>query len=400
MNLSVVGLGKLGSCLMAVLASNHEVIGVDLNAKIVHDINNMKSPFVEPGLQDLLLQNHDHYMATTDTFEVAKTDMTFVVVPTPSGADGAFINDHIFSAIDMIGAALQTKTTPHIVVITSTVMPGSTRGPIRDRLDHASGRGDIALAYCPEFIALGSVIEDMLHPDMLLVGSEQTWVQATIIKALDPHGLVPAARVSSMEAEIAKLAINAYVTTKISFANTIGEACDRIDADASKVMGALGLDTRIGPKYLKPATAFGGPCFPRDNQAFIAWAEVAPISQATVEINERQVHRTVNRLCHLVGMETYGVTVLGMAYKPDTPIIERSFGVELAKALVGLFSVTVYDPLAMDAVREELGATVKYADNAQEAVEMSRSVVIAQPCDEFRNLKYGNREVLDLWRIR
>lgn len=386
---------------MAVLASNHDVVGVDLNARIVHDINNMKSPFVEPGLQDLLLQNHEHYRATTDTFEVARTDMTFVVVPTPSGVDGAFINDHIFQAIDMIGAALQDKRSPHIVVIVSTVMPGSTVGPIRDRLERAAGHSDIALAYCPEFIALGSVIEDMLHPDMLLVGAEQSWVQATIINALDPDGLVPVARVRTTEAEIAKLAVNAYVTTKISFANTIGEACDLLpDVDAANITAAIGLDTRIGPKYLQPATAFGGPCFPRDNEAFIAWATNAPISKATVEINDRQVQRTVNRVHRLTTPDTYGVTVLGMAYKPDTPIIERSFGVELAKALVkGLFAVTVYDPLAMDIVREELGATVKYADDAQQAVEMNRAIVIAQPCKEFRKLKFGNRKVLDLWGI-
>lgn len=398
MNISVVGLGKLGSCLMAVLASEHEVIGVDLNARIVHDINECKAPFVEPGLQELLMENREHYTATTDTFEVAKTNMTFVVVPTPSNADGEFINDHIFQAIDMMGAALARKSGPHIVVITSTVMPGSTRGPIRNRLELASGRSDIALAYCPEFIALGSVIEDMQHPDMFLVGSEDAWVQATIIDVLDPDGLVPVARVSTMEAEIAKLAVNAYVTTKISFANTIGEACDRLDVDAEKVTAAIGLDTRIGPKYLKPAGGYGGPCFPRDNEAFIAWAKNAPISRGTVEVNDRQVQRTVNRICRLAP-ETDGITVLGMAYKPDTPIIERSFGVELARTLLDLFPVTVYDPLAMDLVREELGASVKYAENAQEAVEASPFVVIAQPCDEFRNLQFGNRKVLDLWGI-
>lgn len=401
MKISVVGLGKLGACLMAHLASSHDVIGVDLNAKVVHDLNDGVAPYKEPELQELLRDNRERYRATTDTFEIASTTMTFVVVPTPSDNEGRFVNDNIFQAVDMIGAALANKKGPHIVVITSTVMPGSTQGVIRQRLVMASGRSDLVVAYSPEFIALGSVIHDLQNPDMLLIGAEDGWAHALIAKVLDPDAFAPVARLNTLEAEIAKLSVNAYVTTKISFANTLGEICDHLDADARKVATAIGMDSRIGSKYLTPAGPFGGPCFPRDNQAFLAFAGDAPLAKATLEINDRQVQRTIRRLWAIAPLDSNRITVLGMAYKPDTPIVENSFGVQLVDALIDdRQDVTIYDPLALsNLVDHYAGKHVRFRNHAQPAVNDSPIVVIAQPHDEFRTLDYSKKVVLDVWSI-
>ncbi len=212
--------------------------------------------------------------ATTDAADaVARTDVTFVIVPTPSGADGAFSNAHVIAAVRKIGAALRAKRSYHLVVITSTVMPGATGGPIREALEVAAGRtvGEtIGLCYSPEFIALGSVIHDMLNPDFFLIGeldSRSGDMLERIYRAMCENG-APVQRISFVNAELAKIAINTYVTTKISFANMLSDICDHLPgADAVAVTAALGHDSRIGDKYLMPALGYGGPCFPRDTVA-------------------------------------------------------------------------------------------------------------------------------------
>lgn len=418
-SVSVVGLGKLGSPMVACLAEKgFSVIGVDVNQTYVDQINQGRVPVQEPGLDAMLARNHDRIRATTDyCAAIAHSSVTFIIVPTPSEADGTFSLKYVLAAIEQIGAALRHKLTFHLVVVTSTVMPGATDGEIRIALEQASGKvcGDgFGLCYSPEFIALGSVIHDMLYPDFSLIGESDP--RSGAILAGIYHQLYnnqpPISHMNLVNAELAKIAVNTFVTTKISYANMLSEMCEHLPgADVDVVTAAIGQDSRIGSKYLKGATGYGGPCFPRDNVAFSVLAQSlgadAAIAQATDAINRKQASRLVSQLLARLPLAA-PVGILGLAYKPDTNVIEESQGLALAKELIAQgFPVILYDPLALENASQILGDTPQYAQSARECVHMATAIVITTPCAEFKKLEPTDfkpnssqrKLVLDCWRV-
>jgi UDPglucose 6-dehydrogenase len=364
--ISVIGLGKLGAPLAAVLAAKgFDVIGVDHHPSLVAALTAGDVPVPEPGLERVIDAARSRLTATTNIADaVARTETTFVIVPTPSKADGRFSNAQVIAAVREIGAALRAKTGYHLVVITSTVMPGSTGGPIRDALEATAGRPvrqTIGLCYSPLFVALGSVIENMLNPDFVLIGESDSRAGdalADIYRAV--CGKPPAIqRMSFVNAELTKLAVNSYVTMKISFANTLSAVCDRMpEANAKVVAAAMGRDSRIGAKYLNPGLGYGGPCFPRDNAAFANLARevgaCVALTEATDQINRAQPARIVNLVRTLLARGTVGI--LGLSYKPDTSVIEQSQGIEIAALLAqAAYRVRVFDPQCLDAAMAVLG---------------------------------------------
>jgi len=418
MRIAVIGLGKLGSPLAAVLAdTGHQVIGVDLNPAAVGAINSGRAPVAEPDLQQRIESAGRRLRATTNFAEaIAETDISFVIVPTPTGPDGTFTNRYVVDAVRRIGAALRGGDHYHVVNITSTVMPGATGGEIRAALEQESGRvvgRNLGLTYNPEFIALGSVVRDLLHPDMLLIGQSDHRagdVLEAVYRQTVGHD-VPVQRMNWVNAEITKIAINTFVTTKISYANMLAEICENLpDADVDMVTTALGKDSRIGGKYLKGALGYGGPCFPRDNVAFAAMARqlgaAADIAVATDAVNHRQVDRVV-RLVSRAASPGAAVAVLGLAYKPDTPVVEESQGVMIARRLVEAgFEVIITDPWAMDGAAAVLGDTVVAISPAEAAVAAAEVVVIATPARAFAEIapdafaEGGRRRVVvDCWRL-
>ena len=416
MKISVVGLGKLGSPIVAVLASKgYDVVGIDTNPVFVENINNHVAPVEEPQLQELLTEHKACISATTDWAKaITETDMTTVIVPTPSGVDGAFRNDYVLSVMDEIGRVLAKKAGYHLVVVHSTTMPGSVGGPIRQRLERASGRKvgpDLGLCYNPEFIALGDVINGLLHPDFILIGESDKKagdiLEGLYRKVVGAHANV--ARMNFVNAELTKISVNTYVTMKISFANTLGEICDRLEgADVSVVADAIGRDTRIGKKYLKPAVGYGGPCFPRDTIAFGRVAHlvggIADLALSTDKVNRRQV----SRLTEIVGeMIPAGSTaaVLGLSYKPSTPVIEESQGIMLAKSLKDAgFSVVAHDPMASGPARTVLGDAARLCPTVREALANADIAVIVTPWPEYAEIAPDwiangrTRFIIDCWR--
>jgi UDPglucose 6-dehydrogenase len=411
MNLCVVGLGKLGAPLAAVLASaGHQVVGVDLSPTVVKALAEGRAPFPETGLQELLRTVGARLTATTDlAAAVRASEMTFLIVPTPSEPEGGFSLRHILTAVAGIGDALSEGTHDHVVVITSTVMPGSTDGPIRAALEAHAGRqlgNNLGLCYSPEFIALGSVIRNMTHPDLILIGSSSPAAAETLARVAHSYTpeRPPIVKLSPIDAELAKIAVNTFITTKLSFANQLGEICERLPgADAVAITGAIGLDTRIGTRYLRPATAYGGPCFPRDNRALSALARslgVSPdIPEATDRVNQRQSQRLTEVV--LTHLPPGGhVAILGLTYKPDTPVIEESAGIALAKDLADRgVRVITHDPSGTDAARAELGPAVAYASDLGDAIASADVIVITTPWHEYSNVAQiaGGRLIVDCW---
>jgi UDPglucose 6-dehydrogenase len=414
MEIAVIGLGKLGSPLAAVLASRgHVVVGVDLNPAAVQALNAGRAPVVEPGLQERLEMAQGRLRATTDFADaIAATDISFVIVPTPSGPDGAFSNRYVIDAVKRIGAALKTTSRYHVVNITSTVMPGSTGGEIRAALEAASGRKvgvDVGLTYNPEFIALGSVVRDLLQPDMVLIGESDPRAGDVLEGAYAltvPEG-TPVQRMNWVCAELTKIAVNTYVTTKISYANMIAELCEQLPgADVDVVTRALGRDSRIGAKYLKGALGYGGPCFPRDNVALATLARSlglrADVAEATDTVNRRQVDRVV-RLVARLAPDPATVAVLGLSYKPDTPVVEESQGVMIARALAAAgHAVLIADPVALESASAVLGDTVTPMSTAEAAVAAATVIVVTNPDRSFAALapaSFTGKAIVDCWRI-
>jgi UDPglucose 6-dehydrogenase len=415
MKLSIVGLGKLGAPMAAVMAhKGHVVVGVDVNPDYVAAIQNGHAPLKETGLEEMIQANRGRLSATTDYEEaVLATDATFIIVPTPSDPDGTFSLRNVMIAAEKIGAALRKKQGWHLVVLSSTVMPGATGGKLLPALEAHSGKkcGEgFGLCYNPEFIALGSVIRDMLNPDMILIG-ESDERSGDILERFyasvcdsNPH----IRRMNHVNAELTKISVNTFVTTKISYANMLAQVCETLPgADVDVVTSAIGCDSRIGQKYLKGALGYGGPCFPRDNLAFSALARgngVPPIlAEATHQLNQSQAPRLAKWiLARLPEGGTVGV--MGLSYKPNTEVIEESQGLALAKHLLSVgVPVVVYDPAAMENARPQLAGNVTFAGSAADCARQADVLAITTPWAEFREIspedfkRHGT--VLDCWRL-
>ncbi len=420
-SISVVGIGKLGLCTAACFArKGFRVIGADVNRETVDAVNQRRSPVYEPGLAELLVQVGDRLRATLDIREaVAETRATFIVVPTPSDVGGGFSTRYAEDACQRIGQALRDTRRHHDVMLVSTVLPGASDGTLIPLLEQTSGRTcgkDFSYCYNPEFIALGSVIRDFTNPDVVLIGERDPASGARLANLYkvvcdnDP----PVARMSVRNAELAKISLNAYVTMKISFANTLAEICERIPGgDVDAVTGMLGLDKRIGRKYLSGGLAYGGPCFPRDNAAFAAFAasvgSEARLSRATDAENAHQVSRVASLVLQKLGALTgKRIAVLGLTYKPETDVVDESAAVAIVQALArDGATLVVYDPAGLENARAVLSDdSIVYARSLRECLSGADLAVIATPWPEFQRLRpedfsgeMRNAVVLDCWRV-
>lgn len=416
-NISVIGLGKLGASMAAAIASRgFYVIGVDVNRRTVELVNAGQAPVQETSLEETIAATQNRLRATLSHEEaILNSDVSFVVVPTPSDDQGAFSLQYAAWAFREIGRALKKKDGYHNVVLTSTVLPGSTRYGLLPILERESGKvcgRDFGLCYSPEFIALGSVIHDFLNPDFVLIGEfdERCGSQLEACYKQIMMNNPPCQRMSIENAELTKIALNTFVTMKITFANMLADLCERIPGGNVDVLtNALGFDSRIGHKYLKGALGYGGPCFPRDNIAlsFIARAlgSRAELAETTDRVNRALPERIVQRIKPLV-RKGITVAVLGLAYKPFSHVVEESQGIYLAKALSQIGArVVAYDPLAGETAQAELHGKVLVLNSLEECLSQADVVVITTPHPVFQKLtsiSFNSNKlvtVVDCWRI-
>lgn len=415
MKIAVFGLGKLGAPLVAVLAdAGHDVMGVDVDVESVRKLNAGEAPVEETGLAELIAKNRDRIGATTDgQGAVRQSEVIFIVVPTPSKDNGAFSDRHVVQAARTIAMGMRRDSRWRLVVLVSTVMPGTCENQIVPALESMGGKpcGEgFGFCYSPAFIALGSVIHDITHPDFVLIG-ESDRKAGIMLNSLYVGGWGgPVAPMNYINAEIAKLSLNAYVTMKISFANMLAGICEQLPAgDARTVLGAIGLDSRIGGKYLMPGAAYGGPCFPRDGAAFRRMADQcnAPcdLSEATDAINREQTQRLAERAWHLCGGQGT-VAVLGLAYKPNTNIAEESAGVAVANELASRdVPVVAYDPQAGEDANQRLFPEVFLYLSMAECVRDAVVILVMTPWPQFAELNAAmladdpRPTVIDCWGI-
>jgi UDPglucose 6-dehydrogenase len=359
--ISIIGTGYVGLTTAVCFASRgYRVIASTKNEENVRTLNTGRAPFYEPGLDEALAHSikSKHLRAEISRAKaVSETDVSFITVGTPDQPNGKIDLRYIVSASEDIGRALRDKNGYHVVVVKSTVTPGTTRDVVKQALektsDLAAGR-NFGLCMNPEFLRQGSAIEDTLHPDRVVVG-EYDKRSGKVLEELfnDFYELsVPILKMGLESAEMVKYASNTFLATKISYTNEIANVCERVPGvDVSQVMAGVGLDTRINPRFLNAGAGFGGSCFPKDVKALCKFAEAygykAPLLRAVLAINDAQARHVAQLALTALGKpEGKKVALLGLAFKPNTDDLREAPSLKIAKVLITAGArVSAFDPV-------------------------------------------------------
>lgn len=353
MKISIFGLGYVGCVSAACFAqAGHEVVGVDVSDVKVEIINQGKSPIVEPGIADLLSSSvtSGQLRATTDTAQAIKdTDVSFVCVGTPSQSNGSLDLSYVRRVCEQIGSALATKESSHIVVVRSTMLPGTIAETVIPALEKTSGKQagkEFSVAINPEFLREGTALKDFYRPPFTLVGADDD-ATAETLRALYTNVDAPFLITRVREAEMVKYACNCFHAVKVAFANEVGNLCQSLGVDSHRVMEVFCQDTKLNlsPYYLKPGFAFGGSCLPKDLRAVTHKAKSLdielPLLNSILPSNRLQVERAVEGVLRS-GLKKVGV--LGLSFKSGTDDLRESPMVTLIETLIGKgLHLLIYD---------------------------------------------------------
>ncbi len=374
-----------------------DVVCVDKDPAKIERLSRGEIPIYEPGLDALVAKNAQagRLRFTMDLgAAVDGADAVFIAVGTPSRrGDGAADLSYVYAAAEEVAAAI----TGHTVVVTKSTVPVGTGRKVAEVIRTANPTADFDIASNPEFLREGAAITDFMRPDRVVIGAE-TERAADILRALyRPLYLMetPVVITSLETAEITKYAANSFLATKISFINEVADLCETVGANVQDVARAIGLDGRIGSKFLHAGPGFGGSCFPKDTKAFATTAQALGAPQTIVEtvvgLNEARKHRMADKVVHAAGGSVAGrtVAVLGLTFKPNTDDMRDAPSLDIVPALQKAgATVRAYDPAGM-AEAAKLLADVTYCSGSYEALEGADLVVIITEWNEFRALDLG-----------
>lgn len=392
MKISIVGGGYAGLVTGACLANlGHQITIIDKDKDKVQIINDKHSPIYEPGLENLLQQHIGiKFRATIEFNSIASADIVFICVGTPSKFNGSTDLSHIKSASFSIGTALKNNC---CIIVKSTVPPGTTEKIVRPIVLMISGKSEneIKFAMNPEFLREGQAIKDFMCPDRIIIGTNNLYTKNQISEIYrEIHA--PILYTSIPAAEMIKYASNAFLATKISFSNEIGNICKHLNINTYEVMKGIGLDQRIGPQFLNAGVGFGGSCFKKDLSALILLAqktkETPVLLQAVIDINEKQPYRIITLLENKIGnLSGKQITILGLAFKDNTDDIRNSQTIPVISELLqkGAY-ISVYDPKAMKNM-QQLFPDIKYCYNAADALTDADGCLIMTEWEEFSQLE-------------
>jgi UDPglucose 6-dehydrogenase len=393
--IGVIGTGYVGLVTAAGFAElGSEVWCVDIDAAKVAALERGEVPIYEPGLEELLARNSERLKFSTDlagALEHAR--LLFVAVGTPPTYSGDADLSAVHAVIDAIPAAEDRA-----LVMKSTVPSGT--GLSVKRTFAEQGKGGLGYVSCPEFLKEGSAVADFMEPDRVVVGDDGTWAGDAVIDLYAPLK-APIVRTDIASAEMVKLASNAFLATKISFINEIANVCEQTGADVVEVARGMGLDDRIGSKFLQAGIGFGGSCFPKDVEALKQLAGNSgyhfQLLTAVVEVNELQKRRVIGKLHkYLGGLVGKRIALLGLAFKPNTDDMREASSLVLSARLnADGASVSAYDPVA-EAEARKLVSGITYADSPLGAVTGADAVVLVTEWPECVGLDW--REVAGAMR--
>jgi UDPglucose 6-dehydrogenase len=398
MRIAMIGTGYVGLVSGACFADfGHDVTCIDKDESKIAGLHAGRMPIWEPGLESLVESNVErgrlHF--TTDLEEGVKgADAVFIAVGTPTRrGDGHADLSYVFAAVRELASALDGAA----VVITKSTVPVGTGDEIAKILSEEGAPQGTSVASNPEFLREGAAIADFKHPDRIVVGAEDEHAREVLREIYRPLFLnkAPILFTGRRTAELTKYAANAFLAVKISFINEIADLCEAVGADVQEVARGIGLDNRIGPKFLHPGPGYGGSCFPKDTLALLKTAEKAGVEQrivsTVVDVNDRRKESMAGRVVEALGGSAEGkrVGVLGLAFKPNTDDMRDAASIPLVNALIQQgASVVAYDPAAMDHALP-LMAGLEAAANADAVADGADALVIVTEWDEFRALDLG-----------
>jgi UDPglucose 6-dehydrogenase len=386
--IGVIGTGYVGLVTAAGFAElGSEVWCVDIDAAKVERLRRGEVPIYEPGLEELLAKHAGRLHFSTDLAEALEhTRLLFVAVGTPPTYSGDADLSAVHAVVDAIPASEH-----HALVMKSTVPCGT--GASIQRVLGERGKDGLRYVSCPEFLKEGSAVEDFMSPDRVVVGDNGDWAGDAVVELYTPLS-APLVRTDIASAEMVKLASNAFLATKISFINEIANVCEETKADVVEVARGMGLDERIGPKFLQAGIGFGGSCFPKDVDALKQLAGNSgyhfQLLTAVIEVNELQKRRVIAKLQkHLGGLVGKRVALLGLAFKPNTDDMREASSLVLSARLNADGAVvSAYDPVAEQEARTLISG-LRFADSAMDALRGVDAVVLVTEWPEFLKLDWN-----------
>ncbi|HEU4977568.1 MAG TPA: UDP-glucose/GDP-mannose dehydrogenase family protein [Solirubrobacteraceae bacterium] len=385
--IGVIGTGYVGLVTAAGFAElGNEVWCIDIDEEKIARLRRGEIPIFEPGLEELVRKHEGRLRFSTDVADALEhARLLFVAVGTPPTYSG----DADLSAVHAVVASMPPSDR-HALVMKSTVPVGT--GASIKRVFAEQGKSGFRYVSCPEFLKEGSAVKDFLHPDRVVVGDDGDWAGDAVVELYAPLD-APLVRTDIASAEMIKLAANAFLATKISFINEIANVCEVTGANVTEVARGIGLDDRIGPKFLQAGIGFGGSCFPKDVSALKQLAGNSgyhfQLLNAVIEVNELQKRRVIGKLQkHLGSLVGKRIALLGLAFKPNTDDMREASSLVLAARLQADGAhVTAYDPVA-EAEARTLMPGLDFADDALGCVKDADAVVLVTEWEEFRELDW------------
>ena len=393
--ISIIGAGYVGLVTGTCLAKlGNEVTLVDIDEKKLEAINsNRASTIYEEGLDELLRQVHME--ASSDYRKIADSEIIFICVGTLSDENSPIFLDHVTEATKNIAATLKRRDSYCAVVVKSTVVPGTTEElviPLLEKSGKKAGR-DFGVCMSPEFLREGKAIYDFMHPSRIIIG-EYDQRSGDTLSHLYHNFRAPVLRTNLRTAEMVKLASNAFLATKISFINEIGNICKQLGIDTYEVAKGMGVDDRIGSKFLNAGIGFGGSCLPKDLRMLIAQGEQIGYNPAVLKevlsLNDRQALQPIELLKKHLPLKGATIGLLGLAFKSDTNDVRDSRAIRIAQNLLEEGAVVkAYDPLAVENFKK-LFPAIHYV--SKEEVMTCDAILILTDCEEFKELDYRGKD--------
>jgi len=402
--ISIVGTGYVGLCTgvgfairgFQVIASTHDSVKAAL-------INEGIPPFHEPQLEKLLKKAvSEGYLRCVIGREeaVLNSDVTFIAVGTPSQPDGSIDLKYIKDAAKEIGKALAKKDEYHVIVVKSTVIPGTTQNVVKTIIEEFSGKRcglDFGLCMNPEFLREGSAMHDTLHPDRIVIGEYDKRsgdVLQSLFENFYENEIPPIIRTNLPTAEMIKYTNNSFLATKISFINQIANICQLTPGTDVKIVAkAIGLDERINPRFLGAGLGFGGSCFPKDVKALIAYSKKLgyepSLLEAVMKINQNQPDKAVDLSKKFLGNpKGKRIAILGLSFKPETDDMREAVSIRVIKKLLEEEAcIVAYDPVAIPNAKKIFGDSIEYAQSSIQCINGADCCIIVTEWDEFKQLK-------------
>ena len=397
MKLAIIGTGYVGLITGACFAEfGYKTVCIDKDEARVNDLNNSQCPFYEPGIDSLLNKHLNKTKLLSFTNSLSKSvndaDIIFITVGTPSKR---IENDADLSYVWNAAEEISNNINKYCIVVTKSTVPVGTTREVKNIISKKINEKNFDVVSNPEFLREGSAINDFMRPDRVIIGCENKKSKDIMKELYRPLYLIETPIISTTieSSEVIKYASNSFLATKISFINQVADLCEKVGADVQDVAKGMGIDKRIGNKFLHAGPGYGGSCFPKDVKAFIRTAENNDINfsilSAADKFNEERISKITNKLISKANLvKGDQVSLLGLSFKPNTDDVRDSTSLKIAKLLQNQgIKIKSYDPEAMDNAKKE-NIELMFCSNAYEACKDTKAIIIGTEWNEFRALDF------------